>query len=415
MRRILIAGLFVLVSLVPVALGAQEIPASQTGPWWWQVLVFVLSLPYTLWMVFVQGEALMLLPAPLLAIGFTIWSFREWRRQRYWTPRIVHVLAVLGLLTIIAINVDWVMAGGEMWTQRYVVIALFGIFPYVAYLLLLGPRFLGRRRAPAAKQPATPGFDLTADLEDEDAIAERRRKARQAAEKREKRGSVLVGASVVFLLGVFGMAMAGGSSGPTSTPRPELAELRDLETVAPQVRAFSQGDDDAPITIIEFVDYQCPACGVFGRRFKPQVDSAFIETGAARFVHLDLPLTSRHDHAMDAARSAHCAADQDAFWSYQSALYEHQRDWSEMGAPSAAFETYARDLGLDADAFRECLASGRHTDAVQASSDLAKRFGINSTPTVIIILEGGETREVEGYTYRRIATTIEEMRSMAPH
>ena len=60
MNRILATALLVALTVVPAALGAQEVPASQTGPWWWQILVFVLSLPYTLFMVFVEGERLML-------------------------------------------------------------------------------------------------------------------------------------------------------------------------------------------------------------------------------------------------------------------------------------------------------------------------------------------------------------------
>ncbi|MDX1494229.1 MAG: hypothetical protein R3253_09230, partial [Longimicrobiales bacterium] len=203
MKRILAASLVLIAVLAPVAVGAQGAPTSSDQPWWLQVIVFVVSLPYTLWMVFVEGERLMLLPAPLLAIGFMIWSFREWRRQRYWTPRIVHILAGLGLLTIIAINVDWVMAGGEMWTQRYVVIAIFGIFPYLAYLLFLGPRLLGRRRAPGVAQ---------ADRKFDDVPIEKIREKR--------RTPLLAGAAVVILVGFLGLAYAGGSSGPTSIARP---------------------------------------------------------------------------------------------------------------------------------------------------------------------------------------------------
>ena len=149
----LVAALAVTLGLAFVAtpLPAQEATAvpPPDGPWWWRIFVFVVSLPWTLYRVFVEGERMYLLPAPLLGTAACIWSFLEWRRQRFWTPRIIHVMAALGLLTIIAINVSWVMAGGTMWTQRYVVIAIFGLFPYIAYLLFLGPKYLGRKRAPA--------------------------------------------------------------------------------------------------------------------------------------------------------------------------------------------------------------------------------------------------------------------------
>lgn len=146
MKRILCWAMWIAALSAPTAAAAQESVPEVEGPWLLKALFFIASLPYTLYMVFVEGERLQLLPAPLVVIGLCLWSFRDWRRQGYWTPRIVHVMAVLGLLTIIAINVDWVMAGGEMWLQRYVVIAVFGVFPYLAYLLFLGPKLLGRRR-----------------------------------------------------------------------------------------------------------------------------------------------------------------------------------------------------------------------------------------------------------------------------
>lgn len=123
-------------------------PGQFDGPWWARILVFIVSLPVTLWMIFVDGQRMHLLPAPLIGAATFLWSFREWRRQRYWTPRLIHVMSVLALATIVLINVDWVRTGGEMWTQRYVVIAIFGLFPYVTYLVFLGPKFLGRRASP---------------------------------------------------------------------------------------------------------------------------------------------------------------------------------------------------------------------------------------------------------------------------
>lgn len=152
MRRALACLAWIAVLVTPVAVGAQDatdmaaIERIESWPAWARVLFGIASVPYTLFKIFMEGERLYLLPAPLLAIWYCLWSFREWRRQRFWTPRIIHVMAVLALATIILINVDWVMAGGEMWTQRYVVIAAFGLFPYAAYLVFSGPKVVGRRR-----------------------------------------------------------------------------------------------------------------------------------------------------------------------------------------------------------------------------------------------------------------------------
>ena len=125
---------------------AEDMVNWEPEHWWQRLVLFLVSLPLSLYLVLVEGNRLFLLPAPFLAGLAFLWSFREWRRQRYWTPRLVHVMSVLAFATIVMINVDWVLAGGAMWTQRYVIIALFPLVPYVIYLVMLGPRHMGRRR-----------------------------------------------------------------------------------------------------------------------------------------------------------------------------------------------------------------------------------------------------------------------------
>lgn len=136
-------------------------PSEVTDPesWWLRVIMFVLGIPLTLLLVLIEGERYYLLPLPLAALWAIGWNWVEWRRHTYWVPRTVHVMAVLAFLMIVGINVAWVRAGGTMWTQRYVVIVVCVLVPYLVYLTLGGPRWMSYRgHVPAhRRRPAKGG------------------------------------------------------------------------------------------------------------------------------------------------------------------------------------------------------------------------------------------------------------------
>ena len=393
---------------------AQDAGAGPDRPWWGDILYFVVALPLTLVMMLAEGDRLAILPGPILGALILGFSFREWKRQRFWTPRLVHVMSGLALLTIIAINVDWVLAGGSMWTQRYVVIALFGIAPYVVYLLFLGPRSIGRKRAPAVTGGSADRLTTAVERPEwrplpTDPIVSRG-SGRPAAPRRS--GAALRGAfaaGLVFVaIAIYGPTVSEALERP-SRAMPEWADvLANPEQAVPNARGLQLGSDDAAITIVEFGDYQCPACAAFATRFRPDVERDFVESGRARFVFYDLPLTSIHDNAVEAARAARCAGDQDAFWVYHDELFRTQEQWSPLASPSGFFIATAETLDLDAGALQECLRSDRHTQVVDANRALARRLEINSTPTIIIVAEGAEPRRVSNYRYETIVEAVEE-------
>jgi len=381
----------------PVA-GQQAAAPTLDGPWWIRVLYFVVSLPYTFYMVFVDGQRMHLLPAPLMGTAICLWSFREWRRQRYWTPRIVHIMAALALVTIVMINADWVSVGGQMNTQRYVVIAIFGLFPYVAYLLFLGPKYLGTRRAPMREEGILRG------------------EAARPLQSGARGSSGLIWLYAVLggvAIGLVGVAVAIGPRGVDSNSSrlmgPEFAALSNPESMVPLAHGVERGEPGAQITIVEFGDYQCPACGAFANHHKPRVEESFLTTGRAKFVYFDYPLTSMHANAVLAARAAHCAEDQGLFWEYHDELYRQQPEWSPLLEPEVAFATYAGSIGLNVHDFRVCLDSGRHADLVAANEELALALGIRSTPTILIMVDGGETRRSPAFTFEAVGRTFEEV------
>jgi protein-disulfide isomerase len=137
------------------------------------------------------------------------------------------------------------------------------------------------------------------------------------------------------------------------------------------------GPENAPITIIEFSDYECPYC----RQWHEQVYHRLFETypDQVRLVYRDFPLYNSHPNAVPAAEAADCADEQGAFWDYHDKLFG-----MELGLSSEAYQQYAEDLNLDMDAFNECVETRKYREEVQADYTFASNLGVRSTPTFFI-------------------------------
>jgi len=136
------------------------------------------------------------------------------------------------------------------------------------------------------------------------------------------------------------------------------------------------GPKNAPITIVEFSDYQCPFC----RRWHQQVYEPLLAAypGQIRIVYRNLPLTSIHPDAQAAAEAAMCAGDQDAYWPY------HDKLFSSESLDTQTFLQYAQDLSLNVEQFKSCITEQKFKNAIQTDSDFAINLGVSSTPTFFI-------------------------------
>jgi protein-disulfide isomerase len=147
----------------------------------------------------------------------------------------------------------------------------------------------------------------------------------------------------------------------------------------------SVGPDGAPVQVLVFSDYMCPYCADFARGVEQQLKAQYVEPGHVQFIYYDFPLGGNHVHSFIAARAARCAEDQGRFWEYHDVLLGRQSDWMyERAAPVARFLGYAREVGIDEDAFRGCVNSDRHAELVSANYMLGQRLGVNGTPTVFV-------------------------------
>lgn len=217
---------------------------------------------------------------------------------------------------------------------------------------------------------------------------------------------MVLGVVAVLGIGTVGYSVGSSAFSQAATAPVDLGELDDRALVDMAV-PVERGDPDAPVTIIEFGDYQCPSCAQFATQYKPLVELNFVEPGTAKFVFYDLPIVSLHAHAFVAARAARCAGDQGRYWEFHDALFRNQSAWASRSSPVGAFLDYAEGLEMDAGALEACIESEEHADVVTANMELAQRLGVNGTPTILISEGDGMAQRLQSYSYDAIRRAVE--------
>src|SRR5262245_9620297 len=142
--------------------------------------------------------------------------------------------------------------------------------------------------------------------------------------------------------------------------------------------APSLGRPDAPVTLVEFSDYQCPFCQQFFVTTFPGLKKDYIDTGKVRYVFRDYPLDQIHPQARKAAEAAHCAGDQGKYWEMHDLLFKNQR---ALTGPQLA--EHARTVGLEPNAFGGCLSSGKYADRVSKGLEDGLAAGVQGTPSFV--------------------------------
>jgi len=140
-----------------------------------------------------------------------------------------------------------------------------------------------------------------------------------------------------------------------------------------------EGSEDAPVTIVEFSDFQCPFCSRFYTQTLLQLRTDYIDTGKVKLIYRDFPLSSLHPEAQPAAEASECAADQGKFWEFHDLLFENQAALSTV-----SYKKWAADLGLNTEDFNSCFDTGKHRADVQADFAAGSAAGVSGTPTFFI-------------------------------
>lgn len=154
------------------------------------------------------------------------------------------------------------------------------------------------------------------------------------------------------------------------------------------------GNANAPITLVEFGDYQCHFCNVFFHSTEDDILKKYIETGKVRMIFKDFNIIG--PDSINASHGAHCASDQELFWEYHDILYSNWTGENNGWASSENLGKFAEEIGSNMDEWTECIASANHSQIILASNEDAKSLGLTGTPAFFIIGPDGKTTRVFG-------------------
>lgn len=194
----------------------------------------------------------------------------------------------------------------------------------------------------------------------------------------------VLGVVAIVGVGLIGYSVMKRAKAATEPPK-EIAPILNAAELMQKAKGVMRGQNTAPVKILVFSDYMCPACGFYSTTLSPRIKADYIDTGKAVEIYYDFPLGGSHVHSFLASRAARCAEDQGKFWEYHDNLFAKQQEWSyDKTAPTAKFKRFATDLALDANKFNGCLDSDLHSDLVEYNHQLGMQAGVGSTPTVFI-------------------------------
>lgn len=204
----------------------------------------------------------------------------------------------------------------------------------------------------------------------------------------------MVKKGILFGIVVFVIAIGVILIYSTSVETAETA-VRLHGTVSTTTGSAIIGSPSAPITIVEFGDYQCHQCYNWFHNTKPSIFENYVDTGKVNLVFVDLAFLGRD--SPKAAQASYCAEDQGKYWEYHNQLYNSQESQIDNGwANSERLKSFAFSLGLDSELFDSCLDSGKYTKRVQSNIAEAKKLGISGTPTFFIVGPNGQQEKLVG-------------------
>ena len=154
------------------------------------------------------------------------------------------------------------------------------------------------------------------------------------------------------------------------------------------------GSENAPITIVEFGDYQCEACYHWFHNTRADIIDNYIETGKAKLIFIDLPFLGRDSIA--AAQATYCAEDQGKYWDYHNILYNFQEEIDNGWANKDRLVAFAFNLEMNLEEFSNCMDTSKYSKRVKANYNEAVKRGAEGTPTFIIITPDGLTTKIAG-------------------
>lgn len=188
--------------------------------------------------------------------------------------------------------------------------------------------------------------------------------------------------SILIISLLMGISTGCGSATPeppTVTPTPAWPSQTSEGEPA-------KGSPDAPVTIIEYTEFQCPFCARFVKETLPLIEEKYVATGKVRIVFRNFPV---HQQAVVAAGAVVCAQEQGKFWEMHDTLFAQQEEWSGNSDFIALFEGYAQDIGLDTEEFTSCFIPEEEQEPgwfakLERDFEAGQEAGVEATPSFFI-------------------------------
>ena len=212
--------------------------------------------------------------------------------------------------------------------------------------------------------------------------------------------SLAIGAGIAVACIFCGVLMVNMINSETT---PVLAETPQKQTEITKIQSLSVftdnaspilGNPNAPITMVEFGDYQCTFCSKFFHETENSIITNYVKTGKVKILFKDYIILGQD--SMNAANAAHCANDQKSFWKYHSMLYNNWAGEDTGWADLAHLHEFANTLGLDMDVFSTCMSDLKWNELVNLSSKDGQKLGVSGTPTFFVIDQNNDVIKIVG-------------------
>jgi len=211
--------------------------------------------------------------------------------------------------------------------------------------------------------------------------------------------SLGIGAGITAIIIVaffFGISLAGQEKELVL----EEAEIPNTPSQEIELSVFTEngspylGDPNAPITLVEFGDYQCFFCNKFFHSTEKELVTNYVETGKVKIIFKDFTIIG--PDSITAAHAAHCADDQGFFWDYHDMLYNNWTGENNGWAGSENLLRMAQEVGLNIDEFSDCMLNEIHTQIISASNADARTLGLTGTPGFFVVGPSNQITKIPG-------------------
>ena len=212
--------------------------------------------------------------------------------------------------------------------------------------------------------------------------------------------SLVIGAiiaSITITLVIFGFNNSSNEIELSIEPTPKMDQIGPKKITMDTFLSNGSpilGDPDAPITLVEFGDYQCHYCNVFFQSIEKDILKNYVDTGKVKIIFKDYNIIG--EDSVKASQGAHCANDQGLFWEYHDILYSNWTGENNGWASSENLAIFAQQIGLNMNKWSECMNKGSHSQIILKSNDDARTLQLTGTPAFFIINSEGEVSKLFG-------------------